>query len=116
MEPTHDHWDEWNHFHQLLSHSDRVPMMHTVMFEHSGPQIDLQGVTVHGRTGLSLNISGSGLCLLVDEAPAVGDVWLVRMPSSTVGVRTPTLMDVRWVRAVPFPNSGLSIVGLKFVF
>ncbi len=86
------------------------------MFEHAGPQIDLQGVATYRRTGLSLNLSESGLCLLVDEAPAVGDVWLVRMPSSMMGVRTPTLMDVRWVRAVPFPDSGLSIVGLKFVF
>lgn len=90
--------------------------MHSVMFEHSGTHIDQHGIAVHDRTGLSPNISSSGLCLLVDETPAVGDVWLVRMPSSTVGVRTPTLMDVRWVRAVPFPDSALSIVGLKFVF
>lgn len=115
MEEAHNHWEEWNHFHQLLSHSDRVPMLHAVMFERSGPQIDMEGVASHGRTALSLNISSTGLCLLVDEAPTVGDVWLVRMPSSTVGVRTPTLTDVRWVRAVPFPNSPLSIVGLKFV-
>ncbi len=91
-------------------------MMHRVMFEHSGPHIDQHGVAVHDRIGLSLNLSSTGLCLLVDEAPAVGDVWLVRILSSTVGVRTPTLMDVRWVRAVPFSNSGLSIVGLKFIF
>lgn len=90
--------------------------MHRVMFEHSGPHIGYHGVAVHDRIGLSLNISSSGLCLLVNETPAVGDVWLVRMPSSTVGLRTPTLMDVRWVRAVPFPDSALSIVGLRFVF
>jgi hypothetical protein len=116
MEPTHNYWDEWSQFHRLLSHSDRVPMMHSIKFEYSGLHGDPHGVAVHDRIGLSLNISSSGICLLVDDAPTVGDVWLVRMPSSTVGVRTPTLMDVRWVRAVPFPNSGLSIVGLKFIF
>lgn len=115
MEQPLDQWDAWNHVHMYLADRDRVPFMHQVLFEPSAPQLGQDGILLHSRLGLSLNVSSTGLCLLVDQAPVVGEIWRVRMPGSTVGVQTPTLADVRWVRSVPFERSRLSVVGLKFV-
>ena len=115
MAPGQTHWEDWNHSSYMGRHSDRVPVMQAVVFERSGGQIGGGGVAAHGRMGLSVNVSNEGLCLLVEEAPVVGEVWLVKMPGATMGVRTPTLTDVRWVRQVPFTKGPVFLVGLKFV-
>jgi hypothetical protein len=39
----------------------------------------------------------------------------VHVPWSTVGAKTPTLADVRWVRRLPFADNSLAMVGLKFI-
>ncbi len=114
-----EQWEEWDHFHERQSRVDRVPIIQAVVFEPSAHRIDGRSgeeeITLYSRMGLSLNVSSTGLCLLVEEHPAVGEVWRVRIPSSTQGVQTPTLADVRWVRKIPFVGNSLMIVGLRFI-
>ena len=109
-------WGKWNHFSHRSLRADRVPLLHMVVFERSLLGADESGVHVYRRLGLSLNVSNGGLCILAEQcqAPAVGEVLRVNMPLSIVGVRAPTLADVRWVHSVPFQLSGLSVLGLKF--
>jgi hypothetical protein len=92
-----------------------VPLVQAVVFEPSAHHVKEEQIMLHSRVGLSINVSSTGLCLLVDQCPAPGEVWRVRIPSATQGVQTPTLADVRWVRPLPFVGSGLVIVGLKFI-
>lgn len=114
-----DHWEEWSHFHERHPRFDRVPILQAVVFEPSAHRIDghmgEEEIKLYSRMGLSLNVSSTGLCLLVEEHPAVGEIWRVRIPSSTQGVQTPTLADVRWMRSIPFVGSRLVIVGLRFI-
>ncbi len=115
MTPGTDQWEGWIDFHARQPRSDRVPILQAIVFESSAHHIDGEEFTLHSRMGLSLNVSSAGLCLLVDERPVSGEVWRVQIPSVTQGIQTPTLADVRWVRELPFAESGLAIVGLRFI-
>jgi hypothetical protein len=119
MTPTAGHWEAWSHFHERQLRSDRVPIMQAVVFEPSAHRTDarIEGeeITLRSRMGLSVNVSSAGLCLLVEERPVAGEIWRVRIQSSTHGVQTPTLAEVRWARTVPFVDSNLVIVGLRFI-
>lgn len=109
------HWEAWNPVPHALTRQDRIPIMHPVVFERTPSGIILEGTILHNRLGLSLNISSAGLCLLVNDLPSVGEVWRVLVPSSAVGIRTPTLADVRWARRLPLAQDEVFVVGLKFI-
>jgi hypothetical protein len=116
MDTETDRWEKWTHFNQQASRSDRTPLIHMVLFERSTPQVGESGVQLHSQLGLSCNVSSNGLCMLVKKmhAPSVGEILRIRIQMSAVGVRTPTLADVRWVQTLPFEGCGLSFIGLKF--
>lgn len=84
--------------------------------ERSFPQIDGDDVVVYTQLGLCINVSHGGLCILIEEnqTPVVGEVLRVKVPMSGCGIRTPTIVDVRWARGVPFAFRGLSLIGVKF--
>jgi hypothetical protein len=65
--------------------------------------------------GLTVNVSSSGLCLLTEWVPKPGEVVRLQLPLATVAAHTPTLAEVRWVRAAPFEVRGLSVVGMRFI-
>lgn len=115
MSPGTDQWEGWSDFHARQPRSDRVPILQAVVFESSAHHINGEEITLYSRMGLSLNVSSAGLCLLVDECPVSGEVWRVQIPSATQGIQTPTLADVRWVRELPFVESRLVIVRLRFI-
>ena len=115
MDETSIHWEAWSQVRPTLSRQERVPIMQSVLFERATPRMGQEGVMLHSRLGLSLNMSSTGLCLLVNELPPVGEVWRVSVPSSAVGIRTPTLADVRWTKPLPLAQCGLFAVGLKFI-
>ncbi len=65
---------------------------------------------------LSLNVSSGGILLLIDRALDVHQVLKIFVPSVLDIAQTPTLGEVRWMRAVPFDvTDRLFFVGLKFV-
>jgi len=69
----------------------------------------------HG-TALLMNISSHGMLLVMEEAPITQQVMRVRVPTPTDVADTTTLVEVRWVRKMPFASyKNLYLVGLKFV-
>lgn len=108
-------WQAWSDVRQTPSRHDRVPIMQSVLFERATPRMEQEGVVGHSKLGLSLNMSSTGLCLLVNEVPSVGEVWRVSVPSSAAGIRTPTLADIRWMKPLPLAQCSLFVVGLKFI-
>jgi hypothetical protein len=108
-------WEKWNQFIPRPLRADRIPLLHMVVFEQSLRDMGEPNVRVYSRLGLSLNVSNGGLCILLQDSPfSVGEILRVNMPLSIVGVRTPTLADVRWIHGVPFQPSSVSVMGLKF--
>jgi len=66
-------------------------------------------------TGLTVNMSSRGLCVLLDWFPEQGEVLRVHIPTPVTTAQTPTLADVRWVRSMPLKGKVMAIVGLKFL-
>ncbi len=66
-------------------------------------------------TGLTVNVSSGGLCVLLEFAPEVGEILRLHIPMSVTEAHTPTLTDVRWVQPLPFEGQPLAVVGLKFL-
>ncbi len=115
MDSDAGRWEKWNHFPIHSVPRNRVPKMQVVVFERSIPQVGKEGLMLYSQLGLSVNVSHTGICLMVEEAPAVGEILRAQMPMAITGMSAPTLADVRWVRTIPFQKGALSLVGLKFL-
>ncbi len=107
---------------QQQQHRERIALMREIHYEMTslpGEQdivIQEQRVLEQGKA-LSLNISSSGMLLLMESAPQVDRVLRVHVPTPITKAKTPTLAEVGWVRKIPFPvHNGLYFVGLKFLF
>ncbi len=62
-----------------------------------------------------MNISAGGMLLFMDQAPPVAQVFVLRVPASKT-VKTPTLVEVCWTRAVPVEDYDKRyLVGVKFL-
>jgi PilZ domain len=65
---------------------------------------------------LFLNISSSGMLLLMDHPPEVQQVIKLYVPTPFSQAKTPTLAEVRWIRPSPtVPTSGTYLVGVKYM-
>ncbi len=114
-------WEAWevDRTKALLHRHDRFPLMRTMHYE-MGALLDVTdaedaGIANGQMKGLTINVSNGGLCLLMDRAFPVREVLKVHMPTPLQLVQTPTLAEVRWLRALPFSSNGLYVVGLKFL-
>ncbi len=108
-------WQGWIRVRGEEQHRHRFPLMRAVRYELSEP-IDGQGAVVaQERAGITVNVSNGGLCFLTDWAPSLPQVIRIHIPMTGGLAETPTLAEVRWVRAMPFEPEGLYLVGLKFV-
>ncbi len=65
--------------------------------------------------GLSINVSSTGLCMLTAQCLEEGKVLRIWVPMPVAAAQTPTLADVRWVRALPSSLHGGFVVGLRFM-
>jgi hypothetical protein len=107
--------EKWSQFFDLQPRPDRVSCIRelrlerTAQHEHVGQ--NLQPVL----TGLSINLSSRGLCVLLDWQPEHGEVLRVHVPTPVVMMQVPTLADVRWIRVLAFKNHSFVIAGLKFL-
>lgn len=111
-------WNTWKHFNPALNQRDRYPYAQVVMIERSilrMVEIVEDDVLSPKLLGLTINVSNGGLCFLADWTPRAGEIFRIHLPLSMASVTTPTLADVRWVRPLPFDDSGLHMVGLKFI-
>lgn len=115
-------WEAWevDRKKALLQRHDRFPLMRTMHYE-MGALLDVadanndEGSGNGQMKGLTINVSNGGLCLLMDRAFPVREILKVHMPTPLHPVQTPTLAEVRWLRALPFISNGLYVVGLKFL-
>ena len=94
---------------------DRFPLMRPVQYERTDMLSETVSREGHNGTGLSINVSSTGLCLLMDWEPQGQEVLRVHVPMPIAKSQTPTLAEVCWTRPVPLSSNGLYFVGLKFV-
>ena len=99
---------------QECRRQERVAFMGSCPYE----VIDFLGeesIAIHQGEALSMNISAGGMLLFMDQAPPVAQVFVLRVPASKT-VKTPTLVEVCWTRAVPIEDSDKRyLVGVKFL-
>ena len=103
------------HFDNFSLRNDRVSCCRTVRLERTA---DCDASSNDGSctlTGLTLNVSNYGVCVLLDWFPRTGEVLRIHMPMPVPSSHTPTLADVRWVNVLPFRGRDLAITGLKFL-
>ncbi|GEM_PF-293612 len=98
-----------------LQHRERAVLVRPISYtltQLGGAEI----LADRNGTALLMNISSHGMLLVMEEAPINEQVMQVRVPTPTDVADTPTLVEVRWVRKMPFASyNNLYLVGLKFV-
>jgi len=94
---------------------NRFPLMRPVSYELSAALSEAETGRSLTGTGLSLNVSSGGMCLLMDREPDIQDVLRVYVPMPATLAKTPTLAEVCWKRPLPLSSNGLHFVGLRFV-
>jgi len=114
LEPELNRWSSASFEGEPLRRN-RFPLMHPVRYERSASLSEAETGRSLIRTGLSINVSSTGMCLLMDVAPQRQEVLRVHVPMPIAMSKTPTLAEVCWKRPVPLSSNGLYFVGLKFV-
>ena len=99
---------------QECSRQERIEFMGACPYEISDFLGD-ESIAMHQGEAISMNISAGGMLLFMDQAPAVEQVFLLRVPGSKI-VKTPTLVEVCWTRAIPIEDYDKRyLVGVKFL-
>lgn len=113
-EDSKNDWD-WPVQTDYQQHTERIALMRPISYTLTVPSSEEIFADHHG-TALLMNISSRGMLLVMEEAPETQQVMKVRVPTPTDLADTPTLVEVRWVRKMPFVlQNSLYLVGLKFV-
>jgi hypothetical protein len=65
----------------------------------------------------AINVSDSGLCLLVNEPIQEADIIRVDLPLADVATTSPTLAEVKWVKQVPWSSQDAPqyFAGIQFL-
>ena len=116
--PLNDNWAEWSEENGEQQRGDRIPLMRLVRYESTVPLMQEEHEELMDQQagdGLTVNVSSSGLCLLLDWTPTVRALLRVHVPMLVPTVKTPTLAEVRWVRPLPCRWSEINAVGLHFL-
>lgn len=108
-------WEGWATVENQQRQRHRFPLMRAVLFELNDPEAPLSPAFSLKRGAITINVSNGGLCLLTDCAPQLGQIVRIHVPMTGELAQTPTLAEVRWVRAVPLKPEGIHMVGLRFV-
>lgn len=100
--------------HQERRRQERVAFTGSCPYEISDFLGD-EEVAIHQGEAVAMNISAGGMCLFMDQAPPVQQVFFLRVPGSDM-VKSPTLVEVCWTRAVPVEDYDKRyLVGVKFL-
>lgn len=115
-EDSKNNWD-WPVQTDHQQHTERIALMRPISYTLTMPRPSDQEIFAdHHGSALLMNISSHGMLLLMEEAPETQQVMNVRVPTPTDLADTPTLVEVRWVRKMPFVSqNSLYLVGLKFM-
>ncbi len=108
-------WEEWIRVKGERHRTDRFALMRAVRWELSESTEGKVVRLAREGVGITVNVSNHGLCLITDWVPTVNQVVRIHMPMTWTEARTPTLAEVRWVRALPFEPKGLHAVGFRYV-
>jgi len=110
-------WVEWSRPTGEQQHADRFALMRLVRYERSVslPPEPWADADDWQHTGLMVNFSRGGLCLLTEQVPAVEEVLHVLVPRSVPVATSRTYAQVRWVRPLPFGDETIYAVGLQFM-
>ena len=92
----------------------RPPLMRPIRFQPLGAR-RVRRSDHQEQTGLAVNISARGLCLLLEKPPALGQVFKVWVPTPLPGLDTPTLAQVRWKRHLRSTPRHIYSVGVEFL-
>ncbi len=65
--------------------------------------------------GLTVNVGNGGICLLMNRAPEIREIFKVHVPMPIASAKTPTLAEVCWRRTLPVERDDIYLVGLKFL-
>ena len=115
MSPLEGKWAEWSEVTGERQRADRYPLMQLVRYESSAPLVREARDLGEKGASIALNVGNGGLCLLLDWAPEVREVFRLHVPMPVSWAKTPTLAEVRWVRTLPFSDETIYAVGLQFV-
>ena len=107
--------EKWSHFFDPQPRPDRVACIRELRLERTAEREHVRQNLQVGLSGLTINLSSRGLCVLLDWEPEQGEVLRVHVPAAMVMTQIPTLADVRWMRALPFKTHTFVIAGLKFL-
>lgn len=106
---------EKRNFSDAGARPERVTCIREFTVERTAERIavgqNLQGAV----TGLIINLSARGLCVLLDWLPEPGEVLRIHVPTPVINSQTPTLADVRWTQVLPFRQHYFVVAGLKFL-
>ena len=107
--------EKWNQATSEPTHPERFALFRPVRYTRGASSSTIE--TRHGGegTGVTVNLSQGGLCLLMDWAPAFQEVLRILIPMPVPVARTPSLAEVRWVRALPLEGKPFYLVGLHFL-
>src|SRR5438128_10781912 len=99
---------------QDCRHAERAAFMEYCPYELRESLGDA-AMAIHHGEALSINLSGGGMLLLMDQRPPVKQVFEVQVPASTRG-KTPGRVEVSWTRQLSLENLGSRyLVGVKFL-
>ena len=101
-------------------HSERLSCMRSIVYTQiSGdPLCTKQEGNGAAGLALSLNISSTGLLVLMDREPEIDQGMRISVPSPAPEISIPTMADVRWTRKVPLMSGKtrpIFFVGLRFL-
>lgn len=101
-------------------HDDRIAILRTVPYKmlDLGEVKSAEKKPTPWRTGkaLSLNISSSGMLLLMKAAPLTSQRLSLEAPIPRRPDRVAMLAEVRWTRPLPMaPRGQFHLVGVKFL-
>jgi hypothetical protein len=98
-----------------LQRTDRFPLVQSCPFEII-ESLGQELIVTHRGDALVVNISSTGMLLLMDQPPALEQELRVQVPTPLTMVKTPARAQVRWTRKILMDtDESRYFVGVRFL-
>ena len=98
-----------------LKRTDRYPLAESCPYEII-ESLGQELIVTHRGDAVLMNISATGMLLLMDQSPDPGQALRVQVPTPLTMVKTPARAEVRWTRKVPVDSDECRyLVGVRFL-